>query len=161
MVEIAKNTIGVFTVIAGAIWGVVEYESKQAEARVKETLALVDRFHKPPFSDAFTRVNVVWSANEAKLAEVATDEKKLNQFTLGVIADNKLDDALLTTFDFYREVKVCIDRKICEADVAKAFFMSDARAIYNTNYPYITAKRSLRKDPSLASDLQAFVGAPR
>jgi len=159
--DIAKSIIGIIAVIAGAVWGAIEYHNKVVADRVKETLAMVERFHKAPFNDAYARINSVWSANEGKAAEVANDAAKLNAFILSVIGENKLDDPLITMFDFFREVQVCVDRKICDRDVANAFFLGEARAIYSTNYPFIETKRALRKDPSFAAHLQAFVGAKR
>jgi hypothetical protein len=110
-------------------------------------------------SDAYTRVSSVWFANETKLAEVAADEANWRRFTLQVISENSLDNHLLTTIDFFRELKVCVDKKICDEEVARAFLQVEARSFYHTNFPYISEKRRVRRDDSFARDLKIFVGA--
>jgi hypothetical protein len=159
--DIAKSAVGIIAVVGGAIWGVIEYHNKVVADRVKETLAMVERFHKAPFNDAYARINSVWSANEGKAAEIATDPKKVDAFVISVINENKLDDPLITMFDFFREVQVCVDRKICDREVANAFFLSEARAIYHTNYAFIAANLTLWNDTSFAAHLQDFASGTK
>jgi len=161
--DVLKAAIGVLTVVVGGLFAIVEYREKQAADRIKETLGMVERFHKDPVSSAYNRMSRVWLENESNVIDALTSaedsENKWKKVTLQVIEENHLEPEIFTTIDFFRELKTCIDNKICNAGVAKAFFFVEAKSFYNAHYPYISEKRVTRKDVHFAEDLKDFVGA--
>lgn len=157
--DIATAWIGVVALSVGALFAGFQYLEKDRADKVKETLNFVERYAKPPFSEAHTKVIETWIKHQADIDDaLAANDDRFNTKMLDIIRAERLQASIYTLIDFFDALEVCVAHDICEVKVALQFFGQEARAVFNQNYALIEHERKRRNDPTFAQGLQRFAG---
>lgn len=140
--EIAALILKVVTVVA-LTFGLFEYDRQKADARVTQSLALVQEWESGGYRDAYTRINdllwPVYSQNAAAITAVGNDQdaRALLYGNIGETVTGK-DDAFVSDadrdvdkiFQFFERAAICADQAICDYEVLKTFFGSESDSFW-------------------------------
>jgi hypothetical protein len=164
VVDISATVLGVVGLAIGGAFTVFQYLDKVDADRVKETLTFVERFQKPPINEKWERITSAWLKNEQQMYEILDNPNltgdQWTDFVLNVVKRENIESDVVGGIDFFRSLQVCVHKKICDSETAKAFFGSEVRPFFRLHYPLIAAKRKARNDPSFAKELEDFIKPP-
>src|SRR5690242_9067901 len=131
--EIAALVLKVVTVIA-LTFGLFEYDRQKADARVTQSLALVQEWESGGYRDAYTRINdLLWPiySQNATAIQAVGDDKDARALLYGNIGETVTgkDDAFVSeadrdvdkVFQFFERAAICADQAICDYGVLKTF----------------------------------------
>ncbi|MEO1659312.1 MAG: hypothetical protein AAFR65_16525 [Pseudomonadota bacterium] len=146
------DLIGKVGAIILVIFGVVEYFDRKDETRVSRTQELMKEYATGPLRDAQNVINstildhlasieairaVQWDADAA-----ATAHADIVQF---LVWDSRDADGLVREIDdlleFYERVTICVETRLCDREVARAYFTTDADWLFENFRPYILQRR--------------------
>ncbi|WP_422012696.1 hypothetical protein [Roseateles sp.] len=161
--DIATAWIGVVAITAGGGFAVYQYLEKQKEDRVKETLLFLDRYNKTPTLEARLALDVGWEPYlDAQIKLLKAPDFSVaayRGFMLAAIKEAKLAGSIDVMLDFYEALQICVEKKLCDGDVAVSFFVVDACATYSQNFSKIELERQRRNEPAYGLKLQQFCEA--
>jgi len=140
--EIAALVLKIVTVLA-LPFGLFEYDRQKADARVTQSLALVQEWESGGYRDAYTRINdllwPIYSQNAASIQAVGDDKDGLALLygNIGETVTGK-DDAFVSeadrdvdkVFQFFERAAICADQAICDYGVLKTFFGSESGSFW-------------------------------
>ena len=140
--EIAAVILKVVTVLA-LCFGLFEYDRQKADARVTESLALVQEWEAGGYRDAYTAINdALWplySANAEAIRALGSDaaQKAVLYGNIGDVVTGR-DDAFVSgadrnvdkVFHFFERAAICADEAICDYPVLKTFFKSESESFW-------------------------------
>jgi hypothetical protein len=140
--EIAAVILKVVTVLA-LCFGLFEYDRQKADARVTESLSLVQEWETGGYRDAYTAINdmlwPIYSENADAITAVASDpaQKALLYGNIGEVVtgrDNNFvspaDKDVDKVFQFFDRAAICADESICDYPVLKTFFGSESESFW-------------------------------
>jgi hypothetical protein len=140
--EIAALILKVVTVLA-LTFGLFEYDRQKADARVTQSLALVQEWESGGYRDAYTRINdllwPIYSQNADAITAVG-DDKDARALLYGNIGETITgkDDAFVSeadrdvdkVFHFFERAAICADESICDFGVLRTFFASESDSFW-------------------------------
>lgn len=149
--------------ISGSLLAVYQYFDVKQENRVKQTMEQLRVFNDERLQDARIKLRTTWDNYETEIKfinkqRVATDQDKTKIHTtlvLPVIKQYKLTRDIDLLVDFFENLQVCTQNRICDRQVAQDLFCSYADSFYNFHRPWIEAERKVI--PGYAKRLQEFV----
>jgi hypothetical protein len=140
--EIAALVLKIVTVLA-LTFGLFEYDRQKADARVTQSLALVQEWEGGGYRDAYTRINdLLWPiySQNASAIQAVGDDKDARALLYGNIGETVTgkDDAFVSdadrdvdkVFQFFERAAICADQAICDYDVLKTFFGSESSSFW-------------------------------
>jgi hypothetical protein len=140
--EIFALILKIVTVLA-LTFGLFEYDRQKADARVSESLKLVDQWESSGVRDAYTRINdLLWPLYSQNAAAVAAlgDDPKARGLVYGNIGETVTgrDNAFVSAadrdvdrvFHFFERAALCADQSICDYPVLKTFFGSESESFW-------------------------------
>jgi hypothetical protein len=152
--EVAALVLKIVTVVA-LTFGLFEYDRQKADARVTQSLALVQEWEAGGYRDAYTRINdllwPVYSQNADAIAAVGDDQdaRKLLYGNIGETVTGK-DDAFVSEadrdvdkiFQFFERAAICADQSICDYGVLRTFFGSESGSFWLYFSKYAERRRT-------------------
>jgi hypothetical protein len=140
--EIAAVVLKLVTVLA-LTFGLFEYDRQKADARVTESLSLVQEWETGGYQDAYERINdlllPIYQQSADAIASVGDDAaaKALLYGNIGEAITGK-DDSFASqpdrdvdkVFHFFERASICADEAICDYPVLKTFFGSEASTFW-------------------------------
>ena len=140
--EIAAVLLKVVTVLA-LCFGLFEYDRQKADARVTESLALVQEWEAGGYRDAYASVNdLLWPIYQQNADAIAAvgddaDSKALLYGNIGEAVTGR-DDAFVSpadrdvdkVFQFFERAAICSDESICDYPVLSTFFGAEASSFW-------------------------------
>jgi hypothetical protein len=100
----------------------------------------------------------VWRSHYAEWAKVTEDSsanpKAYHDYVIKVVETEGLAEPLALFVDYFDNVTVCIEQKICETETTKALLQRDAIRIFNLHREYIMDMRS--RDATFAMGWEKF-----
>lgn len=139
--EIAAVILKVVTVLA-LTFGLFEYDRQKADARVTESLSLVQEWETGGYQDAYTRVNDLlqpaYQQSASLLASMSDADKAIALANIGEAITGNDDHAYTSVpdrdvdkvFHFFERAAICADEAICDYPVLKTFFGSEASSFW-------------------------------
>jgi len=140
--EIAALVLKIVTVLA-LTFGLFEYDRQKADARVTQSLALVQEWESGGYRDAYTRINdLLWPiySQNATAIQAVGDDKDARALLYGNIGETVTgkDDAFVSeadrdvdkVFQFFERAAICADQVICDYGVLKTFFGSESSSFW-------------------------------
>jgi len=132
-----KTSIEVVAYLAtiGAIaFAVQQYRATEADNRVNATLSYVGRFNSDPALQSFKRLDDAWYSN-AEQGESHDPTKSQIQF----IENNNLKWDAILLGDFFDQLYVCVNRDICDQNLAITMLGRDIETVYVLTGRYLTS----------------------
>jgi len=140
--EIAALLLKIVTVLA-LTFGLFEYDRQKADARVTQSLSLVQEWETGGYRAAFTNTNdrlwPLYSQSSDVIAAVGNDKdaRALLYGNIGEAVTGR-DDAFVSdadrdvdlVFHFFERAAICADEQICDYPVLKTFFGSEADSFW-------------------------------
>lgn len=140
--EIAAVVLKLVTVLA-LTFGLFEYDRQKADARVSESLSLVQEWETGGYQDAYERINdlllPIYQQSADAIASVGDDPaaKALIYGNIGEAITGK-DDSFVSqpdrdvdkVFHFFERGAICADEAICDYPVLKTFFGSEGSSFW-------------------------------
>jgi hypothetical protein len=140
--DIAALLLKIVTVLA-LTFGLFEYDRQKADARVTQSLDLVQEWESGGYRDAFARINdlllPIYEQNAAAIAGVGKDEdaRALIYGNIGEMVTGK-DDAFSSqpdhdadmVFQFFDRAALCADQTICDYGVLRTFFAAESESFW-------------------------------
>lgn len=158
--DIVSVWFGLFALVAGGIFAVVQYLDKEKSERVKNSMELLARFNDKHVVDANTKLVAAWSRHEDALIAVATKvggtPQEFDDFIVRTMRDEQLFPAFYTMVDFYELVQICISERLCDKATSEALFLHDANRFYTLHFPAIEYVRKNRQDETFAGRLASI-----
>lgn len=140
--EIAAVILKVVTVLA-LCFGLFEYDRQKADARVTESLSMVQEWETGGYRDAYTAINdllwPVYSQNADAIAAIGDDptQKALLYGNIGEVVTGRDDNFVSPAdkdvdkvFQFFDRTAICADESICDYPVLKTFFGSESESFW-------------------------------
>lgn len=140
--EIAAVILKLVTVLA-LTFGLFEYDRQKADARVTQSLNLVQEWESGGYQDAYARINDVllplYQQNADAIAAVGDNaaERALLYGNIGEAATGKDDNFVSEAdrdadkvFHFFERAAICANEAICDYPVLKTFFGSEASSFW-------------------------------
>lgn len=155
--DVLTPIAGAIALIAGGVFGVVQYLDKKHDDRVKETLNFFDRYNDDAVLAARTNLVDTWRKHAAEQESVIDQPgDAFNIFALRVIKAENLKGSISVINDFFAALDICTRNGICDCDVSLQLFQPDARSFYHQHYAFLIAERKRAKDPTIGAGLEAF-----
>ena len=139
----ASTVLGTWVAIGGAAFGgwqalstYKEEVAKQEDARVVQTFQMFEMFNSPSRLTA-----------RAHLFEHTKNDAALDPNDLYVI------------LDFYDALQVCVERNLCDRDLANRLFHSYADPFWDSMHAEISGARTA-SDPNFGAGLEWLAGLP-
>jgi hypothetical protein len=140
--EIAAVILKLVTVLA-LTFGLFEYDRQKADARVTESLSLVQEWETGGYQDAYERINElllpIYQQSAEAIAAVG-DEAAAKALLYGNIGEaiTGKDDSFVSqpdrdvdkVFHFFERAAICANEAICDYPVLKTFFGSEASSFW-------------------------------
>lgn len=158
--EIIATWVGLVGLVAGGLFGVVQYMEKDRGDKIKVTLDFLDRLNRSPVLDARKNVFEAWEKHRLELDEIlnkqASGDDELDSLILRVVDQHRLFSSLITLIDYYDSLEICVAKMVCDEPTSAALFANDARVFFALHYPFIEKERQARSDASFAVHLERF-----
>jgi hypothetical protein len=140
--DIAALLLKIVTVLA-LTFGLFEYDRQKADARVTQSLSLVQEWESGGYREAYGRINdllwPIYEQNATAITGVGNDEaaRSLLYGNIGEAVTGK-DDAFVSQpdkdvdmiFHFFERAAICADQAICDYGVLKTFFGSESASFW-------------------------------
>ncbi len=140
--EIFALILKVVTVLALS-FGLFEYDRQKSDARITQSLQLVDQWEHDGFRDAYARINdLVWplfDQSRKAMPAVFSDETKRTAALANIgetvtgADDNfntEADRTVDRVFHFFERAALCADQQICDYGVLKTFLGAEATSFW-------------------------------
>ena len=154
--EVAGTWVAAISVVIGGLFGIYQYLEHKSAVRVDRSMAFVERYQGNSTLVA-ARVKITQSQEKhtGELNQILQDpalsavqlSTKYENEIIKQIEEEKLNGALEQLFTFYEQIILCREMELCDEDVAKQFFDTNAQDLVNTYYPYICKIRSEWHNP--------------
>jgi len=141
------------SIIAGAAYGIVQYERVKLDGQLKQTLSLYDKFNSAPFSGYRENLTEAVSNNAEKIAVSLKNSDDFARVIIELVERDGIKKSLNMTLDFYDGVKICMENEICDRNTARDLFKARANEIYQLFFPYIEKVRKQNNSNEYAKGL--------
>lgn len=153
--------------VLASIGAVYQYFDVKQENRVKQTMEQLKSFNSSKLQAAQFKLSATWEAYQKSFEAlnrqtVASEQDKARiqaKIVLPVIRHNKLQQDIDLLVDFFENLQICVQHRICDKQVSLDFFGGYADYFYRLHRPWIEKQRAVI--PGYASQLQAFVLSER
>lgn len=165
LAEVAGTWVAALSVVIGGLFGIYQYLEHKSAVKVDRSMAFVERYHgNSMLVEARLKITESMSKRAIELNKVLQvpnlTPRKLqanyDQAVLNLIKEDQLSGALEQLFTFYEQILLCREMDLCEGEVAKQFFDTDALGFVNTYYPYICNIRKEWQNPNQYKKITVF-----
>ena len=154
----------VFAVIAAGVITVSEYYQHKEGEQVKLTLSYVERFNSSKLLDMRNLIDmkldeenetIISTLSKKDLSEVEM-EKAYGQLIVDIVEKHRMSLQLKTLLAFHEEVVLCVNTALCNEQVARDFFTTDAKELFKGFYPFICDERRKWKNDKIGQRVEHF-----
>ena len=149
LIAVWTESIGV---LVAAIFAIQQYADNSAAEQVNKTLSYIDRFHADDVGDAREKFEKVFDDRKEeifKMSSAADAETQFPQFLQRVVDDQELEIPLNKILEFFDELNICAEAKLCDEKTALRFFGKYAWDFSGLMKPYIFHLREEYHDPMI------------
>jgi len=158
-VELTLKLVLVFASI-GAVY---QYFDIKQENRVKQTMEQLKSFNSGELQAAQLKLNATWETYQKSFAAlnrqtVASDQDNVRiqaKIVLPIIHQKKLQQDIGLLVDFFENLQVCMQHRICDKQVLRDFFCGYGDYFYYLHRPWFETQRLVI--PGYARQLEVFV----
>lgn len=158
----ADLTLKIILIFA-SIGAVYQYFDIKQANRVKQTMEQLKSFNSGELQSAQLKLSATWEAYQKSFEAlnrqtVASEQDKARiqaKIVLPIIRQKKLQQEIGLLVDFFENLQVCVQHRICDKQVSRDFFGGYADYFYRLHRPWIETQRAVI--PDYACQLQAFV----
>ena len=148
--------------IFASIGAVYQYFDVKQENRVKQTMEQLKSFNSGRLQTAQSKLSKTWEDYQLSFAalnrQTVTSEQDKSRLqakiVLPIIRKHKLQQDIGLLVDFFENLQVCVQHRICDKQVSRGFFGGYADSFFRLHRPWIEMQRKVI--PGYASQLQAF-----
>ncbi len=154
--------ITVLGLIVGGIFTLIEYRHHVRSEKIERTMGYLTRFN----SQDILRYRVIldrlqdshYQAESKALLNPIKSKRKseYDKLILDMTQPSINRESINGLMDFYDEIAICADVKVCDSDTAHALFNKDASAFFTTFSPYICDLRNKWNDRTIGAELENF-----
>jgi hypothetical protein len=118
------------------------------------------RFNSAEVLSSRTKLHKTWLTHETVITKaLQSDRKSKTSVEYDAVIRNMVERSDLGTqvnlmIDFFDEIVVCVNKKLCDSATAEAFFATPAAIFFRQFRPYICALRATWNDRSVAALLE-------
>ncbi|MGJ8679903.1 DUF4760 domain-containing protein [Paraglaciecola sp.] len=165
LAEVAGTWVAALSVVIGGLFGIYQYLEHKSAVRVDRSMAFVERYHgNSMLVEARLKITESMSGRAVELNKIlqvpnaspAKLQANYDKAVLNQIKEDKISGSLEQLFTFYEQILLCREMELCEEEVAKQFFDTDALGFVNTYYPYICNLRKEWHNPNQYKKITAF-----
>jgi len=134
--ERAKRILDVLAALATIIailFAVIQYYKIEADGRVTETLTYVARFNSDPVSGSFKQIYEAWATLRTPMPSDPLEAER--QF----VEEHDLNWSTVQVGDFFDQLYICIERDLCDEDLAITMLGRDVVTTYSLTGRYLAA----------------------
>jgi len=158
--DIVSVWVGLVALLFGGIFAMIQYLDKERADQVKYSLDFLQKFNSPPVIEARKAVLAAWTPNRGRLttalAKYSSEPQAYPNVVSEVIETKNLNDPLITLFDFYESLQICVETRVCEASTSSSLFQRDARMLFQLHFPFIEEQRKILSDDQFGQKLEIF-----
>lgn len=157
--NIAVSIVTMFAIVIGGVFGLVQYFDYKEEIRVKNSLAILDRYHNDEVLKSNIKVYSAWSENYENLMKLIKEDPSAEAyegFILALVEKKDLPIEINTIFNLYDETVVCVYSNLCDKDTIDNYFRESARSFFHRFYPVVCNQRKRWNDPTIWSRVEKF-----
>jgi hypothetical protein len=139
-------------VLVAAIFAIQQYADNSAAEQVNKTLSYIDRFHADDVGDAWEKFEKVFDDRKEEIFKVSAGPDSETQFPLflqRVMDEQELEIPLNKILEFFDELNICAESKLCDEKTAIRFFGKHAWDFSGLMKPYILHLREEYHDPTI------------
>jgi hypothetical protein len=165
LAEIAGTWVAALAVVIGGLFGIYQYLEHKSAVRVDRSMAFVERYHgNSMLVEARLTITESMTKRTSQLNQILQDpalkpedlKVRYDVEILKLIDEDKLNGPLEQLLTFYEQIILCREMDLCEEDVARQFFDTDAEGFVNTYYPYICNVRKEWHNPGQYQKVTQF-----
>jgi hypothetical protein len=156
--------ISKLALLAGIIFSVVQFLAFQKAEQVKYTFQFVEKFDTGSFLQARQAISDALRQHENKIAQLnatrmspdaeAKIRARLAQFLVNDSNNGKgIARELDLVLRFFNGLQICLEKELCNREVADAFLLAYARSIQGNFRPYIEERRKIVRGYGLGLEL--------
>lgn len=156
-IQVARLTI--VSILAGAIFGFVEYRDHKQDIAVEKSLDVISRFSDEPLLDDKIKTDRAWDDVNAGLTALFAVDKSAEAyeaFVIGFVESRSLMDSVYRILDLYEEAAICVQTKICDKKVVDQYLLDSGRDFFAAFYPVVCNQRTRWRDYSIYSVVQNY-----
>ena len=162
--EFLNSWLKVFAVIAAGLITVSEYYEHKEGEQVKLTLDYVDRYNSGKLFDMKNDLDMTLDEENQTLVSTLSQkglseaemEKAYRAVILQIVEKHHLSLQLKTLLGFHEQVVLCVNTALCNEQVARDFFTTDAKELFNGFYPFICEERRKWKNDKVGQRVERF-----
>lgn len=139
-------------VLVAAIFAIQQYTDNSAAEQVNKTLSYIDRFHADDVGDAREKFEKVFDERKDEIFKVSSGsdaDTQFPQYLDRVVAEQELEIPLHKILEFFDELNICAEAKLCDEKTAIRFFGKYAWDFSGLMKPYIFHLREEYHDPMI------------
>lgn len=137
-------------VLVAAVFAIQQYADNSAAEQVNKTLSYIDRFHADDVSDAREKFEKIFDDRKEEIFKISsgTDaELQFPQYIQRVMDEQELEIPLNKILEFFDELNICAEARLCDEKTAIRFFGKYAWDFSGLMKPYIFHLRDEYHDP--------------
>lgn len=135
----------------------MEYYDHKDSLRLERSLSFAARLNSSPLHKTRNMLDKMWQQDNKKIRKILTDKnstqdqitRRYYEFVVNHVRDHNLTGEFLSMMDFFHELTVCINGKLCSRDASIEFFSRYVQAFLKRYYPYLCELRSSWQDDSI------------
>lgn len=139
-------------VLVAAVFAIQQYADNSAAEQVNKTLSYIDRFHADDVGDAREKFEKVFDERKDeifKMSSGADAESQFPQYLQRIVDEQELEIPLNKILEFFDELYICAEAKLCDEKTAIRFFGKYAWDFSGLMKPYVFHLREAYHDPMI------------
>ena len=164
LADALKTWIGILAILFAGAYSLLEYIEHKQTVKIERSLEYVSNFRGGITAEARLSLNQLLTDQSQALSKILSNnhlgKKQLNQsyndFILRITKSPQIQRNLEVVFSFFEEVVICVEKELCDKEVIQSFFSNEARALFNSYYPYVCSLRKQWNNKTVYLKLESF-----
>jgi hypothetical protein len=180
--DLVISIITIIGVLLGGALTFEQYVEAKTKDRVERTFEFLSRYNQTPLSDDNAALNAVWSrvltatldkirrqdlkpgpAHDALVRNIldtidapASPVSPAKPDSGDAAKDTPIPEKISDMIEFYDQLAVCVDAGLCDEDLARTYFGTEAYGFFSNAYPFVCRERHTWNDPNYARQSALF-----
>lgn len=164
LADILKTWLGILAILFAGAYSLLEYIEHKQTVKIERSLEYVGNFRSGSTAEARLSLNQLLTDQHQTLSNILSNkqssQKQLNhaysKFILQLTMTPLIQRQLEVVFSFFEEVAICVEKELCDKEVIESFFTNEARALFNSYYPYVCSLRRQWNNKTVYLKLENF-----
>jgi len=162
--DFINGWLTIVAIFAAGLFSLNEYLEHKTGEQVQRSLNYVERYNGDKLLDMRNTLSTKLDEENKSLVETLSNpelsqnelQAAYDKLILEIIKKHKLAIQIKTLLGFHEELVLCVESQLCDEQVARDFFTTDAKALFRGFYPYICDQRRKWKNEKIGLRVEIF-----